>query len=60
MKNPCHNCTDRHYCCWSGCEKYKAFRTTVNAYNAHRAKEREADSFRSDYMKKSSRRTNGR
>ena len=60
MKNPCHNCTDRHRCCWSDCEKYKAFRTQIDSYNADRAKELAADSFRFDYMKKAQKKSNSR
>ena len=60
MKNPCHNCTDRHRCCWSDCEKYKAFRTQIDSYNADRNKGRDADGFRADYIKKSKQRANTR
>lgn len=58
MKNPCHNCTDRHYCCWSDCEKYNAFRTQLDGYNADRNKGREADNFRAAYIEKSKRKAN--
>ena len=26
MLAPCKDCPDRHNLCWSGCDKYKAFR----------------------------------
>lgn len=56
MINPCQNCTDRHYCCWADCDKYKSFRAQIELCKAEKNKTREADNFRADYVKRSKRR----
>ena len=33
---PCHNCEERHEKCHSNCERYKEFRTALDAVNAER------------------------
>ena len=30
LKGPCKNCPDRHYNCWSECEKYRAYRASLD------------------------------
>ena len=32
-KPPCKNCIERHSACWSGCEKYKAWKSRLDEVN---------------------------
>ena len=35
-KPPCKNCIERHYACWGGCEKYKAWKSRLGEVNKRR------------------------
>ena len=43
-KPPCKNCIERHSACWSGCEKYKAWKSRLDEINMRR-KEYKEESF---------------
>ena len=45
-KPPCKNCIDRHYACWGGCEKYKAWKSRLDEVNRHRKEYEENQFFR--------------
>ena len=40
-KPPCKNCIDRHYACWGGCGKYKAWKSRLDEVNRRRREYRE-------------------
>lgn len=39
-KSPCRDCTDRHYCCWSDCERYKAMKARIRMIDKNRREDR--------------------
>lgn len=57
MKNCCYKCEERHYCCWSHCEKYAEYRKGVDKAREAEAKRKAADGFFAEmveYVKKKS------
>ena len=43
LQSPCRKCELRHTACWSTCDKYRAYRGTIDKINAERAAQRPAD-----------------
>ena len=58
MKNDCKNCTDRHPCCWSNCEKYAKMKASSEVVKEARRKERIALNFLTDNIEKTRRKRN--
>ena len=52
MTPPCKNCTDRHAYCHADCERYKAFRASLDERHAEERKRREVNSFAFERQKK--------
>lgn len=40
---PCMGCQRRHTACWSSCDKYRAYRGTLDRINAEKAAQRPVD-----------------
>ena len=34
IQSPCRNCTARHFSCWSGCDRYIAYRSALDKIHA--------------------------
>ena len=43
LQSPCMGCRQRHAACWSGCDKYRAYRGTLDKINAEKAAQRPLD-----------------
>lgn len=44
--SPCLECGDRHEACWSGCERYKAWRSQINKHiSAAKEEKKKRDLF---------------
>ena len=52
MTPPCKNCTDRHAACHADCERYKAYRASLEERHAEEQKRREVNTFAMMRMRK--------
>ncbi len=52
MKNSCHNCEERHPCCWGDCERYAEMKEVRNEMQKERKKERDALNFLMDNIRR--------
>lgn len=43
LQSPCMGCQQRHAACWSSCDKYWAYRGTIDKINAEKAAQRPLD-----------------
>lgn len=43
IQSPCHSCTERHFSCWSGCDRYTAYRSALDKIHAQDQARRAVD-----------------